>query len=330
VRFLLDRYGPGPLKTVYARGNFEAVYGRSLSALATAWAEGLRARSFVSRAAHDVVGRRFTQPSLFEKDCPHYVPPHRRHLQAAQRAGRRGDAAAVETHLRRALDAKPRYGAAHAALARRRLARGEAAAVRQQLDTLAVTSRSAGLHRLLGDAHALLGEAAAARRHYREARTRTPRYAHDTRTRLLLRQAVAHRPAVVRALTDGMPAHRQADALAALDSADTAAVRAWQALRLQDARRYARADSVWQTITAIPAPDWPRARRQAWVLQRTAWHGEAAYRAGQEGGGPAALIRAARLLGAAARTAASHGARDWADALAARADRARRLRSTDR
>lgn len=330
VRFLLDAYGPGPLKTVYARGNFDAVYGQSLSALATAWAERLRSRSFVSRAAHDVVGRRFTQPSLFEKDCPHYVPPHRRHLQAAQRAGRRGDSTAVDTHLHRALDAAPRYGAAHAALARRRLARGAAADVRRQLDTLAVTSRSAGLRRLLGDAHALLREAEAARQHYREARARTPRYAHGTRTRLLLRQAVAHRPAVVRALTDGASVPRQARALTAHDSVDTAAVRAWQALRFQDAHRYARADSVWQTIAAMPDPDWPRAWRQGWVLQRAAWHGEAAYRVGQEGGDLDALARAARLLRSAARTAASHGAREWADALAARADRARRLRSADR
>ncbi|PSQ88108.1 MAG: hypothetical protein BRD30_07725 [Bacteroidetes bacterium QH_2_63_10] len=75
VRYLMDTYGPEAVKRVYARGNFEAVYGRSLASLAAAWAETLRTRSFVSRGAHDVVGRRFTQPSLFETACPHYVPP---------------------------------------------------------------------------------------------------------------------------------------------------------------------------------------------------------------------------------------------------------------
>ncbi len=329
VRFLLDTYGPEPLKTVYARGNFEEVYGRSLSTLAAEWAEMLRARSFVSRAAHDVVARRFTQPSLFEKDCPHYVPPHRRQLQDARRAARRGDSTEAERHVRTALAAKPRFGAAHAVRARRRLARGDADSVRRQIDTLAAEYRSAGLRRLQADAHAMTGDSASARQLYLEARARMPRSAHRSRTRLLLRAAVAHRAQVVRTLTNGAPPRQQAEALAGADGSGTAAVQAWRALRLQDARHYARADSVWQTIASPPVPDWPRAWKQDWALQRMAWHGEAAYRTGRGTGDAAALERSARLFDSAARKAAGHGARDWAGVLEVRAGRARRLRLSD-
>ncbi len=316
TRHLLDTYGPGPLKHVYARGNFEAVYGRSLSSLATEWADMLQGRPLVARAAHDVVLRRFTQPSLFETSCPHYVPPHRRRLQAAQRAGRRGDSAQVDLHLRSALAAEPRYAAAHAALARRRLARGAADSVRRQLDTLKSAHRPAVLRRLQGDARAMAGASASAQEKYVQARTRTPQYAHDVRTRLLLREAVAERPAVVRVLTRGTDPYRQAQTLAALDSAGSPAVRAWRALRFQDAHRYARADSVWGAVGTV-GTGWPRARREAWTIQRAAWESEAAYRTGK-------YARAVRRAQSGAQLAAARGAQSWAETIEAWATRARR------
>jgi len=320
VRYLLDTYGPQPLKRVYAWGNFESVYGRSLASLAAEWTDTLQQRPLVAQAAYDRVVRQFTQPSLFEKNCPHYVPPHRRQWQAAQRAARRDDSLRIDEHLRAALAAEPRYAAAHAALATRRLARGEGEAVRQQLDTLRSADRPAVLRRLQGDAHARTGAAAAARRLYREARTRIPRDAHGRRARLLLREAVADRPSVVRVLTNGTTPHRQAQALATLDSADTPAVRAWRARRLLDARRYAQADSLWGQMDDMPAADWPRSWRQAWRIQRTAWHSEAAYRAGH-------WSRAVRTARTAAHRARARGARAWADMLEARAKRANRART---
>jgi len=323
VRYLMDTYGPEAVKRVYARGNFEAVYGRSLASLASAWADTLRARSFVARGAHDVVGRRFTQPSLFEAACPHYVPPHRRHLQAARRAARDGDSSMVDQQLREALTAAPRYEVAHAALARRRLARGEVEAVRRQLDTLSTEDQSATLHRLLGDAHARLGNPTAARKNYRQGRIQLPRYAHDTRMRLLLRDAVADVPKVVRALTDDTTPQRQAEALAGVESTNVTAVHAWRALRLQDANRFARADSVWQSVSSPPEADWPRAWKQEWALQRRAWQAEAAHRAGRKTDRFSVLSRARRLYRSAARRAEAHGAREWASALDLKAERAR-------
>ncbi|PSQ88107.1 MAG: hypothetical protein BRD30_07720, partial [Bacteroidetes bacterium QH_2_63_10] len=177
----------------------------------------------------------------------------------------------VDQQLREALTAAPRYEVAHAALARRRLARGEVEAVRRQLDTLSTEDQSATLHRLLGDAHARLGNPTAARENYRQGRIQLPRYAHDARMRLLLRDAVADVPKVVRTLTDDTTPQRQAEALAGVESTNVTAVHAWRALRLQDANRFARADSVWQSVSSPPEADWPRAWEQEWALQRRAW-----------------------------------------------------------
>jgi hypothetical protein len=312
VRYLLEQYGPARLRRVYAWGNFEAVYGRSLSRLVEGWTESLTRPPLVARAAHGAVTRQFAQPSLFETECPHYVPPHRRHLQAARRAKRAGDTTRVRPLLQKSLAAAPRYGAAHAALARDRLDRGRSAAVITQLDTLRTTRRSAYLQRMLADALALEGEAEAARHHYRRARALLPLYAHDGRARLLLRRLVADRSAVVQHLVgDGAPSD-QAQQLA--DRAAPPAVRAWEALRWFDAHRYARADSVWRHMGTPRASSWTRSERSALALQWQAWRAEAAHRAGR--------VEAARsqfrTVAAAAR---HHGAEAWAQTLTAWAGR---------
>ncbi len=320
VRYLLDRYGPDRLRRVYARGNFEAVYGQSLGQLVAGWQRTLMSAPMVSRAAHEAVTRQFARPSLFEKDCPHYVPPHRQQVQAARRAARRGEPRQVERHLRRALSAAPAYATAHALLAQRRLAEGRADAVLQQLDSLATARYTPRLHRLRADAHAMTGDSARAHRRYRRASAALPLYAHDARARLLLRAGVAGRPDIVRTLTSGRPPAAQADTLARAGRAPTPLVRAWQALRLQDAHRYARADSVWRTVPVLAQADWTRSERRDVATQRRAWHGEAAYRAGH-------VSRADSTFRAAARMADRRGATAWATALQGWADRAERARA---
>ncbi|HKL88999.1 MAG TPA: hypothetical protein VJ884_08320, partial [Salinibacter sp.] len=144
--------------------------------------------------------------------------------------------------------------------------------------------------------------------------------AHDTRTRLLLRLPVASRPDVVAALVRGTTPYNQSQRLAEIEGADLPVVEAWRALRLQEAHRYASADSLWRRVSTPLVPDWPRAWQTAWAIQRQDWHSAAAYRAG----GEEALRRARKLARSASRGAAVHGARDWAETLAARADRAER------
>ncbi|PSQ72782.1 MAG: hypothetical protein BRD26_01840, partial [Bacteroidetes bacterium QH_1_64_81] len=269
VGYLLNRYGPAKLKRVYAWGNFEAVYGRSVQSLAQEWAGHLRSDPVVARDAHDVVARRFTRPSLFETECPHYVPPARRHLQEARRAARRQDSTRMVAHLTRALAIEPRSAAAHEALARVRLARGQDEAVRRQLDTLAATTRTAGLRVALADAKTLGGEAEAARALYAEAHSQMPQYAHDIRARLMLRDAVAARQRVVRVLVSGDSAAVQARRLKEMEDTGPA-VHAWRAVRWMEARQYGAALSGWRQEETPVRPERPRAWHRAWTLQRRA------------------------------------------------------------
>jgi hypothetical protein len=279
VGHLLDRYGPAKLKQVYAWGNFEAVYGRSVQSLAQEWAGHLRSDPVVARDAHDVVARRFTRPSLFETECPHYVPPARRHLQEARRAARRQDSTRMVAHLTRALAIEPRSAAAHEALAQVRLARGQAEAVRRQLDTLAATTRTVGLRVALADAKTLGGEAEAARALYAEAHSQMAQYAHDIRARLMLRDAVAARQRVIRVLVSGDSAAVQARRLKEMEDTGPA-VHAWRAVRWMEARRYGAALSGWRQEETPVRPERPRAWHRAWTLQRRAWAARAALRAG--------------------------------------------------
>jgi hypothetical protein len=303
VKFLLDRYGPEKLKRVYAWGHFEAVYGRPLRSLAAEWAAHLRRAPVVARDAHGVVARQFTKPSLFETECPHYVPPARQHLQDARRAARRRDSTQMVAHLRRALTIQPQFAAAHEALAQVRLAQGQSGAVRRQLDTLAAATRTVGLRVALADARALDGKVQAARALYAKAHAKTPSYAHGLRARLMLRDAVAARPSVLRVLVSGDSASIQARRLGAIGDGEPA-VRAWRAVRWMDAKRYGSALSGWRRAERAVRPQRPRGWRRAWALQRIAWGARAALRAGSTDVARRWAERAARqarLLGDQAR-----------------------------
>lgn len=278
VQYLLDRYGPERLKQVYAWGNFEAVYGRSLQSLAEGWAAHLDRASSVSRDAHDVVARRFTRPSLFETECPHYVPPARRAFQEAQRAGRRHDSTQVMAHLEEALARQPQYAAAHQALARIRLARGQTEQVRRQLDTLSAEAQTVGIRIALADAYALGGNADTAHTLYAEAHAGTPTSAHSLRARLMLRDATADRPSVLRVLVRGDSDSVQARRLAG--ETPSPVVRAWRALRWIDAKRYRRAMHEWKRTEGPVRAERPRAWHRAWRGQQIAWRAKAALRAG--------------------------------------------------
>jgi hypothetical protein len=304
VQYLLDRYGPEHLKQVYAWGNFESVYGRSLQALAKEWAAHLDRAPSVSRGAQDVVARRFTRPSLFETECPHYLPPARRALQEAQRAGRRHDSTQVIAHLEEALARQPQYAAAHEALARIRLARGQAERVRRQLDTLSSKAQTVGIRLARADAHALGGGVHAARALYTEAHAHTPTSAHDLRARLMLRDATADRPSVLHVLVSGDSASVQAQRLA--EAASSPEVRAWRALRWMDARQYELALRVWEEGSSPLRGDHPRAWHRAWEVQEAAWRAKSALRAGatEEAGRWAERVaRRAQTLGDKQRVA---------------------------
>ena len=320
--YLLETYGPGPLKESYGSADFEAAYGRPLAALARERVATLEGREYVDAAARDVVQARFTRPSLFETRCPHYVPAYRRALQQASRSLADGDTTGAFGAYRRAVRLQPRSIDAHVGVARIRLARGEARAVRAHLDTLGADLLAPSVLLARGDARALLGEAASARDDYGAALGRVSAYARAYRSILILRRATAEAPGVTRILVSGDSSHVQAARLAVRDEPIAGP---WQALRWQASGRYREAVGAWQTAGITPeasgrtAPAWtdslPRSWRVTWQRQAQAWAAQAGLYAGdtayahrlathtaaaleQEGG-----VAAARQLRALARRA---------------------------
>ena len=121
VRWLLDRYGADRLRAVYRTADFEGVYGASARSLAQVWETELR-RMPVTVEAESLAAWRFRQPSLFERPCPHYVPPAVRLTRAAAEAEAAGRADAARRLYARAAEADTAYAPALAGWARRVLA----------------------------------------------------------------------------------------------------------------------------------------------------------------------------------------------------------------
>ena len=268
TRYLLDVYGPEPLKAVYARGRFEEAYGRPLTVLAREWERYLMGQDVTSRAAEALVARRFTIPSLFERRCPHHVPAYRRRFESGQEALAEGDTARALARFEASLARQPAYGPALDAWAQIRLARQEPEAVIARLDTLDAASLGAALALRLGDAHVLEGRAAMARRYYDLALRKLPRYALDARSLLVLRKALAEQPAVVQILTSAAPASVQAERLSAFERPD---VRVMRALRLAAAGDDERAAALLRQTSAPVSALMSREERADVRRQRLTW-----------------------------------------------------------
>ncbi|WP_022834842.1 hypothetical protein [Salisaeta longa] len=279
VAFLLQRYGAARLKRVYARANVAAVYGQPATALAQEWAQFLAQRRLVTRAAHDLVTRRFARPSLFETPCPHYVPPYRRRYQDATAALDRGDTTQARRALNASLRLAPRFLPARTLWARLLLHDGQVAPVYAALDTIATAHHTLATRYLLGDATALRQQPDTARAHYTAALQRVPRYAYALRSRIALRRALAHRPALLRALQrpGRVPPRDTTEALGRL----------WAGLGALDAGHPARALAAWEGLSPpFLAPSAPPALRAVIRHQWTVWQARALRGAGRA---PAAL-----------------------------------------
>ncbi|MDQ7039806.1 MAG: hypothetical protein Q9M35_02605 [Rhodothermus sp.] len=192
VRYLLDRFGPTPLRRVYGGGSFPAAYGYTLDSLLSAWEQSLTRLPIIDRSTQAFVMQRFRRPSLFERRCPHYVPPYARSYEAALRALRAGDTLRAESLLDLALRRKPDYLPALERWAYLRLLQGDAGAVRARLidaDTLALRVRLR-----LADALALTGAPNAARNLYRQLYREWPAYDLSGRGAIALRYVMAEQP----------------------------------------------------------------------------------------------------------------------------------------
>ncbi len=72
LRYLADTYGTQKLGQLYARGDFETSYGRTLDALATEWERHLETVTIAPAQLNQAFAR-FRQPSLFVRPCAREV-----------------------------------------------------------------------------------------------------------------------------------------------------------------------------------------------------------------------------------------------------------------
>ncbi|MEO0560245.1 MAG: hypothetical protein AAF170_18925 [Bacteroidota bacterium] len=179
VRWLLDEYGSAPFREAYRTGNVERAYNQPLATLAQRWAASLAGQR-PSPQAIELAKDLLTRRSLFERVCPHYVPPFVRDTRTGIDALEAGDMEAARIAFASSLQAEPKGEAAlvgwaramaadHQSVSRDSLLRVEAAV----LDSLAGPRVAVAL----ADLHRLLGNDPEADRLYEEALTRTPSYA---------------------------------------------------------------------------------------------------------------------------------------------------------
>ena len=176
VRYLLDRYGMEPFRLAYASGRLEEAYGQPVDSLTASWAGALAELPMLSVDAGARARARFSVPSLFERMCPHYVPPRVRRFR---RAIEEDDRPAME-HL---VADEPDFVAARQALAVFQLA-GEPAAARHSLAQVPEEARSDSWALQMAHVHALSGQPDSAGVVYLGLLRRTPVSSRIMRLRL--------------------------------------------------------------------------------------------------------------------------------------------------
>ena len=300
VGWLLDRFGPAPLRRAYATGDVDAAYGVPADTLAAAWARHLRTVA-VSDEARAAAAWQLRQPSLFEVRCPHHTPAWERLAREGSRLLDEGRAAAAAARYARALDARPTFEAAVVGFVRARAAASTPPLARADLGRVQTDSLSGpAAFVALGDARRLVG--GDGRAAYAEALRRLPPYAVETAA-LVRRRAALPRSALAALLASPAEPETAAAALEAVDPVLAAVL--WS-----QAERPARAWAAAQRA----CPDKALLGLGARLALRAGAHRDAE--------------RLAREAAGAARRAGRPGARAAAEALAARAAGSRRLART--
>lgn len=316
VHFLARRYGPRRLRAVYAWANFEGVYGKSARALAEEWETALMNRRSVSLSAGALAVARFSQPSLFEEECPHYVPPHVRAYRRGREALGGGDTTAARMAFREALAEESAFETARVRLARLRLggsggdpAQTPRERARRALRLLRAapddSARGLAFHATQADALALHGRPEAARRRYDRALARLLPYRHAARARLHLRRALADRPRLIAALAGARGSLVKARRLRRRGAGRLPPAAAVLEARLwAEGGRYERALRVLRRAPPAMALSSERATGEV-RRRRLAWRARWAHRAGRS-------ARAEPLARRAARAYRAFGDRDEA------------------
>ena len=309
VRYLLDAYGPGLFKQVYAWGNFEAVYGKPLGVLAAEWEQVVLGLKAVDRATGDFASARFSIPSLFEKRCPHYVPPYRRAFRRGMRALAAEDTAQALVQFERALQHQSAYEPAQTAWAHLRLAAGAPAEVVARLDTVSAERLTPALALRLGDAQALLGHPEVALAYYEAALKRLPSFAREDIALVVMRKSLANEPQILHILTAGGTPEERARRLAGQTAPPEA--RVLEAFLWAVDGRFEQAVSRLRTTPVLSEAALSPYQRNVIRWQRLSWLAQWVYGAGEPGTAAVYAQQAAQGLGLLGALNAAAQAQDF-------------------
>lgn len=201
VRWLMDRGGIELFKKVYARGNFKAVYGKSVHRLSQEWSSSLASISSINRSAFVSAVRLFSIPSLFERDCPHWTPPGAHAYRLAVEAVAEGEIEEAYRIWNSLLDDPVAGKFAGTGLRKIRLSNGETNFLLDVYKDEAVDSLSRAENLISADVLALSGESRLAADAYHRLRNVYPILAQDSRAALEMRSVGAIYPTIVKAVT---------------------------------------------------------------------------------------------------------------------------------
>lgn len=265
VRYLLDAYGAERLRRVYARGNFEAVYGKSAHVLAGEWERFVRSLPASDRATGDWVSRQFSIPSLFETACPHHVPRYVLRYRDGMCAMANADTTQAQTFFAASLRLHPGYEPALSALAELEVSTGRPAQVTARLDTLASEHWTAALYWRQGDAYAALRKPEEARAAYGAALDLLPAVSREAAAHLVLRQILTTLSGALPIALTGHSRSARARRLLVLDTTSVA-MRIMAAILLAEDEEYAQAIDLLRTIRTVQH-DVLRRQRLVWLAR---------------------------------------------------------------
>ena len=223
VRFLVDAYGVDRLKQVYAFGDFETVYGKSVDDLVNEWERTLLGRPFISRSANSYVTSRFSTPSLFEKDCPHHIPPFQRQYERGIQLLVDGDTTGALASFEDALNEEPLFQEGLDGWTQLMLSKWEVDETVSRLiialaeiDSVATPYAAPALWFRLGDAYAMAEQPIEAVNAYEKARSQLSLYAQEQHGLVILRQELASLPAAIGTIYKNMDVETRLHRLAEL------------------------------------------------------------------------------------------------------------------
>ena len=213
VSWLIERSGIDHFKKVYARGNFSAVYGLSTAELAIEWSHSMASLSSIHRSAAYVAARRFGVLSLFERNCPHWIPPNVREYRTAVLSLSEGEIGIADRVLESLVDSPVIGPAARTALRQINLSRGEIRLLLDEYESESVDILSLTDEIIYADLLAFTGDTLGAVSRYQSVRQRFPVYLLESRTALEMRAVGAQFPEILLVLTSIQPDSQKVAAL---------------------------------------------------------------------------------------------------------------------